>query len=363
MKKWNILLGLVWLMILVSGCQTKDDRITIGVILPLTGEISSFGNLMKENILMAYKEQDTTKYELMFIDSRSESKTAISGLQKLISTNNVKYVIGDVGSSVTLSLIPFIERNEIFLLSPGASSPKLNNISPYFARNFPTDMGESKAVAKFVRDKLIAKKIAVIYSNTEYGLGLYSGFISGLNAHKTDNLACCESYEPDQVDFKSMLAKLKQINPDVLYLAGEEKGMGRFMNQYKSLNLNCRIISNINFLQPNCMNVAGESAEGVIVPLADYDPENSGNKKVDQFAKLFKSHHNRIPSIADAVSYDVLNIMIDAIENGKTPLEAAKYIRNYKQYSCALGIIDFENGDVSMPIAFNVIKNGEVVEY
>lgn len=363
MKKQNILLGLIWLIILVSGCQTKDDRITIGVILPLTGEISSFGNLMKENILIAYKGQDTTKYKLVFIDSKSESKTAISGLQKLISMNDVKYVIGDVGSSVTLSLISFIEKNEIFLLSPGASSPKLNNISPYFARNFPTDMGESRAVAKFVRDKLNAKKIAIIYSNTEYGLGLYSGFVSELSSDDADILACCESYESDQIDFKSILAKLRQINPDVLYLAGEEKGMGRFMKQYKGLNLNCRIISNINFLQPDCINVAGESAGGVIVPLADYDPDNSQNENVNRFTKLFKSHYNRMPSIVDAVSYDVLNIMIDAIENGKTPLESAKYIRNYKQYSCALGIIDFDNGDVSMPIAFKVIRNGEVVEY
>lgn len=362
MKK-NMLLKLVILTFLVYGCQRADDRIAIGVVLPLTGEISSFGNLMKKNILMAYSEKDTTKYKLLFVDSKSESKTAINGLQKLISTDNVKYVIGDVGSSVTLSLISFVEKNKIFLLSPGASSPKLNNISPYFARNFPTDMEESKAVVRFIENKLNAKKIAIIYSNTEYGLGLYSGFMSELNDDKESIIACCESYEPDQIDFKSILVKLKTSDPDVLYLAGEEKGMGRFMKQYKNLNLNYQIVSNINFLQPDCFNVAGNNADGVIVPLADYDPVNSQNEKVSRFSELFKLHNNRIPSIADAVSYDVLNIMIDGIEHGTTPLEAATYIRNYKKYSCALGIIDFENGDVCMPITFKVIRNGEVSDF
>ena len=358
MKK--ILVILLAACILV-GCQSKkdDDKITIGVILPLTGELSGFGSLIKDDILFAYQFQDTSKYKLEFIDSKSESKTAILGLHQLINTYDVEYVIGDVGSSVTMSLIPTIDKHKIVLLSPGASSPQLQNISPFFARNYPTDVQESKDVAQFIYQKYQNPGIALIHSNTEYGIGLCNGFIESY-ANST-HIVLNESYDLQQTDFKAILSKLKSSGASVLYLMGEEKSMGRFMKQYKDMHLRCDIISNINFLQPDCINPAGIAAEGVIIPLPHFDPNDSTYLPTYEFAKKFQNIKKTLPSLVDAVAFDALSLMIQAIENTNNTTEAAEYIRNIKKYNGALGVLNFENGDVHVPISFKTIIDGKIV--
>ena len=113
-----------------------------------------------------------TVYQLTFIDSQADQRVAVSGLQRLINIQNIKYVIGDVSSSTTLAMVPIAEQNEIFLLSPGASSPKLIEISKYFARNYPSSIDESIASAEFIFSELKNNEAALIYVNNEYGLGL-----------------------------------------------------------------------------------------------------------------------------------------------------------------------------------------------
>ena len=358
MKK--ILLVLLTLGML-CGCQgKKEDKITIGVILPLTGELSGFGSLIKEDILLAYKMQDTSKYKLEFIDSKSESKTALLGLNKLISSSNVKYLIGDVSSSVTMSLIPMINKHQILLLSPGASSPNLYNVSPFFARNYPSDIQESKDVAQYVYTNYQDSTIAIVYSNSEYGKGLYNGFMeSYLLPHR---VLLEESYDISQTDFKAILSKLKSSKVKVLYLAGEEKGMGRFMKQYKDMHLNCKIISNINFIQPSCLNLAGYASEGVVIPLVKFAPEDTTYMPTYHFAKRYKEIKGIEPSLVNAIAFDALTLMIHVIENTDNVEEAAKYLRHLKKYNGALGVLDFENGDVRIPVEFMTIENNKVVK-
>jgi branched-chain amino acid transport system substrate-binding protein len=350
-------------VILFSGCQNNEEtKIKVGVVLPLTGDLASYGEQMKQGMEIALKtlnKNNSTKYELIYVDSKADPTTAISGLQKILNIDKVKYIIGDVSSPVTLAMVPIVEKNKVFLLSPGASSPKLENISPFFARNYPSSVIESYESAVFLSNQKKINKTALIYVNSEYGIGLKDVFTQTYS-EAGGEIVYQEGYDVGRTDFRNIILKLNQSNPEAIYLGGNQKEMGSFIKQLRESGSKVLVISNISFLQEECLNIAGKSAEGVIVPVAYYNPLDTLYKGAHSFAKVYKKEFNKDVTIPVAVGYDALMLIADAIGiSGNDPEKVASHIRNLKNYDGALGSLTFKDGDVRMPIEFQILVDGK----
>jgi len=367
-KKITIYLIVVFVvsLFMLQSCAKKGevDVIKIGVILPMTGNLASYGEPMVRGMKIALNKlnsETNNKFELIYVDSKADPTTAISGAQKLLNIDNVKYVIGDVSSPVTLALAPIMERNKAFLLSPGASSPKLRNISQFFARNYPSSVAESREAAKFLVNKKKTLKSAIVYVISEYGLGLKDIFIETYN-ELGGEIVFSEAYEVGRSAFRNIIAKLNQTKSKAIYLGGNQKEMGSFMRQLRESGNNVLVISNISFLREDCLNIAGNAADGVIVPVAYYDPSDATYENVSKFSKLYKEKYNEEVTIPNAVGYDALMLIATGIEKyGNNPEDVADYIRNLKNYEGALGWLNFTDGDVSIPMVFKVVENGEAI--
>ena len=364
--KLPLLLNLIF-FIVASGCNVNTDtgNTKIGVILSMTGELASYSAPMKQGMDLAAQENGKDKsnpIELKYADSKAEAKTAVGALMQMSSVDKINYFIGDISSTTTLAMIPVIESNKAFLLSPGASSPKLSGISQLFARNYPSSLDESLKSAEYGFNVLKKTKAIVVYVNSEFGIGLKDAFVKRFQQlHGT--ILSTETYDFGNVDFRTLIIKLKSAAPDLIYLAGNQKEMGNFMKQLKESGYNCSIISNISFLEPDCLNIAQSAAEGVMVPVAYYNPKDTTDKSSVDFSKLFKQKYHTDPTAANAVGYDAVTLIYAAIKKvGNDPQKVAAYIRNLKDYNGALGKFSFENGDINMKTVFKIIKDGKPVD-
>ena len=138
--------------------------------------------------------------------------------------------------------------------------------------------------------------------------------------------------------------------------------MGSFMRQLRESGNNLLVISNISFLREDCLNIAGNAANGVIVPAAYYNPTDASYKNVLKFAKLYREKYNEEVTIPNTVGYDALMLIAASIEKyGNSPEDVASCIRNLKNYDGALGLLNFTDGDVSMPMEFKVVENGQAI--
>jgi branched-chain amino acid transport system substrate-binding protein len=357
-------------IIMLSSCNDsssgdKSTKVNIGVVLPLTGELASYSAPMKQGMELAVEEinkADSTKAELKFIDTKAEAKTAVNAIMQMINVDKISYFIGDISSTTTLAMIPVIESNKAFILSPGASSPKLSGISKSFARNYPSSLDESLKSAEYAYNTLKASKATIVYVNNEYGIGLKDAFEVRYK-QLGGNLLASEIYNFGEVDFKTIILKIKEQNPDMIYLAGNQKEMGNFMKQLRDSKFSCKVISNISFLEPDCINIAKEAAEGVMVPVAYYNPNDSTSSTAMNFGKLYKQKFNADASVAVAVGYDAVMLIYNSIKKeGNDPQKVADYIRNLKNYNGALGNFSFENGDINMKTVFKIVQNGKAVD-
>ena len=134
------------------------------------------------------------------------------------------------------------------------------------------------------------------------------------------------------------------------------------MRQLRESKINTQVISNISFLEDDCLNIAKKTAEGVIVPVLEYNSENK-LESVQHFKELYEKKFKKEPTLLETLGYDNLMILAKAIsETDGKPSQVASYIRNLKNYDGAIGKINFTNGDVMFPIEFKIIKDGKPIK-
>lgn len=348
------------------GCKMNDDTVKIGLLNPMSGELSSYGEKIKRGVDLAVYDVNSKrmlgdrKIEIIMEDSQGDSKMSLNAVQKMINIDKVQYIIGGISSNVTLSVLPYTESRNVFLFSPGAATPKLSNMSKLFARNWPSNDAEANSAAHFIYSSLGAKKTSIVYVNNDWGLGLYNSFVKTYR-ELGGNVTAAYIYPYEEIDFRNIISKLKKELGDVVYLAGNQREMGMFIKQLRENKIQVQVVANTSFLEKDCLNLAGNASNGVIVPTPGYNPSDTVRSIAD-FNDKFVAAYNYQPSLVDANGYDAVMLLVEAIDKvGEEPEKVAGYIRNKKKYDGAGGLLNFQDGDVIVSTDFKMIKEGKVV--
>jgi ABC-type branched-subunit amino acid transport system substrate-binding protein len=148
------------------------NDITIGVIIPLTGNASFYGVQMQQAIELAAREAHLENVNIVYRDSRCDPNKAVEELQEITRTYPIYAVIGDACSQSTAALVSVAAEKKIVIISPAASDKSLNNISTYFFRTVPVDQFEGA----FTSDRVMRKELtqyAIVPHNTNGFRTLY----------------------------------------------------------------------------------------------------------------------------------------------------------------------------------------------
>ena len=353
-----------------TNCEGAiEETITIGSTLDLTGPNAVYGDQVREGINLAVSEINNAggingkPIEILFQDSKSNPSDAVTNANRFISINGVEVIIGEISSNATIALVSVAEENDIFLFAPASSSPDLANISENFARNWPSGNAEAGSAAEFAFNHQNHQTAMILYVNSYYGQGLNRTFRSVFGAAGGEVISS-ESFEVDETNFRQIFSRVRSQQPDVVYLAGNPREMGRAIRQMRELGIETPVISNTGFLQSDCLSIAGSAAEGVIIPTPSYDPSAAEEGRISTFYENFKKEYDKEPSLIHANSYDAIYLIADAIkEVGYNGVSIAEYLRNKKEFDGAAGLVSFTDGEVEVPITFKIIKNGEARTY
>jgi len=149
---------------LFSPAQPQGDgnRVQkIGVLFPLTGDASSYGQKGRRAIEMAVDDCNALPgaanriITSVFEDSKGNAKDGVSAAQKLITVDKVPAMLGDAVSAVTLPLAAIAEANRVVLVSPTSSAPAISQAGKHIYRIWPSDLTEGKAAAEYAVSKWV----------------------------------------------------------------------------------------------------------------------------------------------------------------------------------------------------------------
>lgn len=375
MKKLGIIISVITVLVVVAalaGClqtQKKQEEIKIGVIAPLTGDAAIYGNALQKGLDLAKDEINTKggiqgkNISLIYEDSQADPKTAISAFNKLVSVDKVSLIIGDMFSSTTLSVAPLAQKNKIVLFSPTASSEEVPKTGDYVFTIYPSDSYDGKFIADFTLNMIHNKTAAIIYVQADAMIGVKDAFKKSFN-DGGGKILTEESYAPKTDDFRSILAKIKPLKPEVIFIPGYLEEIVKLLTQAKEIGIESQFITISTAYDEKLFSLANNSAEGLMLSAPFYDP-TSKQPEIFAFQESFKKKYGDTPNVWAAYGYDALNIISYAYNNSMAnsmPLniEISK-IRNYPGVTGKTTFL--ENRTVEKQLRIMIVRNKNFTEY
>lgn len=118
MLLWRLLIVLVLILLGINIFffqQRSEDKVSIGIILPLTGEQSNLGEESRIAIESAFQELEANKeIKLVFEDTKCDPVTALLVFKKLTEKKGIKYIIGPVCKQSIEEIPPELTENLLY---------------------------------------------------------------------------------------------------------------------------------------------------------------------------------------------------------------------------------------------------------
>jgi branched-chain amino acid transport system substrate-binding protein len=396
MKKL-VYLNILFIILLLACNNVLNNNTKIGVLFPMTGDTSEYGVKGKKAIELAVEQINHSggingkNIEAVFEDSKADPATGVTAIQKLISVDRVSAVVGDIVSAVTIPAAAVAEKNKVVMIAPTSSAPAITLAGAFIYRVWPSDLLEGSAAGNYAKQKGF-KRAVVLHLNNDYGNQIAEIFTKNF---QTDSQAVVsnEAYDSKAKDFRAILTKVKDKKPDTIYIAGYYEDTASLLKQAKELNINVKFIGATAIEDMKFLELAGRNAEGIVYPLASGFDAASQDPSAKQFVEAFKTKYNEVPSWVESHCYDAFMLIVTAMKttSNKTVLkdidkdfsilvfykkiiDSIKYtnktdsenIRNYldtmNTYNGVTGSIKFDmNGDISKPVIFKTVRNGQFV--
>jgi len=349
MKKFKIIFTLIFIpfaFACFNSCnQKKNESIQIGAIFSSTGVAGDYGKKSVDGIQFAldainlHGGIDGKKIEIIYEDAKSNPKDAISALNKLLTINKVKIILGDVYSSTTKVLIDNLP-NDILLFAPGASSPELTNAKSNFIRNWTSDDFDGSAMANVVLSTGI-NDISTLTQNSDYTISLNQAFILEFDKGKGHILSQFK-FDSEKNDYKPLLQKLKDKNIKTLYLTALSKEMGIILKQSRELNYSPQWFTNLTVNSDDCKKIAGSARDGVVFSKPYINLSNT-DETSQKFISDYKMKNGSEPDETVCHAYDAMNIIAYAMKHeGVNTPKIIKYINSIKNYNGLSGVTSFD---------------------
>lgn len=304
---------------------SAQESIKVGIILPITGDKAKFGEIEKKSFEMALEEINAAggingkKLEFIFEDDTGRPDVARSAAEKLITKDKVVMLGGGYGSSETFAISGVAQQNRIpFLVATGSDDKITEQKWDYIFRLNPPASEYPQALESFLREVAKPKTAAILYENTNFGSSSSRSFQADCDRIGIKVLMN-EGYEHGGVDFKPLLVKVKQANPDLVYMVSYVMDAALLMRQSMELQLTPKLFvgGGAGFTLPEFQKNAGKAAENVFSASLWYQtlPYPGAKEYYEKFLKKYGSE----TEYHGAEAYASATVIADTLKRAKSP--------------------------------------------
>ena len=224
-----------------------------------------------------------------------------------------------------------------------SSTPDYTSEGDFTFRTTPRAEVEDKELAKAVMSRYTT--IALLYTNNERSMGHRNAIKSEVEK-LGGQIVIEETMLPEATDYRTQLTKIKNKNPEVIYLLTEARSAGIILKQAKELGIDAQWFATRSIQKKEVISVAEEAAEGIIYTYS-FNPE-SDNPSIKYFVENYKTKYGEIPDYVGAEAYEALRLIAKALNKCGVDTECMKRdLLETKDYQGVLGNLTFdEKGDV-----------------
>jgi branched-chain amino acid transport system substrate-binding protein len=319
-------------LLLVSSCDVSigpkptpsfTGSIKIGVAAPYTGDTADGGIQIWQGAQLAADEVNAAggvlgkKIEIVPADDAANPAKAADVANKLVAQGIVA-VVGHKDSGVSIPASAVYHAAGIVQITPTSSNPQLTaqGFDTVF-RVCPVDTTQGPLLAEFLIQKLALNKIAVIYADTAYGMGLRQEFERRAAELGVQPVSSHQIHRGDK-DFSSTLQSIQPQSPQAIFYAGSLPEAIIIVSQMKELGIKTTFVGGDTLFQPEFIVQTGSAGEGAYVSSFFPDMLQAQDSAERNWVSEYRTDFKRNPGGNSSGGYVAAMAIFEAMRNANS---------------------------------------------
>jgi branched-chain amino acid transport system substrate-binding protein len=294
------------------------DVIRVGEYGSMTGSEATFGQSTHNGIQMAVDEVNAAggvkgkKIELITYDTEGKAQQAGTVVTRLITSDKVVAVLGEVASSLSLAGGRVCQQYGVPMISPSSTNPQVTQIGNMVFRVCFLDDFQGWAVAKFARENLGCSKVAILYDQSQaYSTGLRDYFQKAFT-QMGGQVTTTPAYNKGDPDFSAQLTSIRGTNPCAVFLPGYYTDAGNISLQARKLGIDVPLLGGDGWDSAQLAAIGGQAIEGCYYS-NHYSPSEP-RPEVQSFVGTYRERFGQTPDALAPLGYDAAKLLFDAME-------------------------------------------------
>ena len=339
-------------------------------IVELSGGGASAGTNFDNGAKLAFKEINAAggilgrQVEVISVDTQTNPGIAKALAQKAVD-DGAYVVMGPVYSGSIIVSMAETKKAEVANFTGGEAAGITQQGNPYIFRTSFTQSTAMPKVARYLKDKVKAKSVSLMWVNNDFGKGGRDSIVKSLGAQGI-KVGADISTDPGQIDFSGAVLKAKQVGADALFVYLNEEESARALRELKKQGYDKPIIGETTLTGQKVIELAGDAANGAVahVGLTADAPQPAIKAFDTKFQKeyKYKSDHNGMKGYSGAYVIKAMtekNKKVDSKVLAKS-LHGATIL--VKDYPGVLLDVTFDNkGDLDRESFLVKVENGKQV--
>ena len=314
-------------LFLAIACSKKESsEILVGHVASLTGSEATFGQSTDNGIKLAFDEINKAggvkgkKLVLKTLDDQGKPEEAQVAATRLIVNDKVTLVLGEVASSRSLAMGPVAEKNKVPMISTASTNPKVTldqqgNTLKYVFRVCFIDPFQGTVMAKFARENMKISKVAVLRDvGNAYSVGL-ADFFEDTFKKMGGEIVTDQSFKAGDQDFKAQLTKIRESNPEAIYVPAYYTDVGLISRQVRELGMKVPLMGGDGWDSEELYKISQGALNGSF--FSNHYTTESPDERVKGFIEKYKAAYGAVPDALAALGYDAALVGADAMNRAK----------------------------------------------
>jgi branched-chain amino acid transport system substrate-binding protein len=330
---------------LLAAPAASNAAVKVGFINTITGAEAPIGETMTNGLELALEDLKKQGIDVQVIrqDDTGKPDKAIAAIEQLATGDEVTAVVGPYTSACANAVAKQAEQYGVSQVIPAASKEDITRqgYKWVFRVNAPANV-YARALIDAAMSFGKPKSIAFIYESTDFGSSL-SKVGKEYAAAKGLTVVADEAYQKGAPDYRSTLTKVKEKNPDLVFMVSYVADAILLMRQSRELGLKPQAFLGGGAGFDTAQFEGEKDISTNVFSVTQWTPDSS--KASEEFAARYKAKFGKRPTYHAACTYTSMMVVGAAVKKGGGDRAKVREALATGSWQTIMGEVKFEAYD------------------
>lgn len=350
-------MALTVLLITEGASQDRADVVTVGAILPVTGNSSFIGSAERNTLSWLVEDYNAAagaagrKIKLVVHDSAGDPTRAVNFARRLIQTDRASVIVGPGTSGESLAVRDLVAGARIPMLSLASSHRIVEPVNPWI---FKVAQSDSLAVER-IYDYLAGRnlrRVAILTAEDGFGASGRDELKRLAGARRGFVIAFDETFALDRGDLTPQLKRVGASGAEAVIVWGIGPEPATITKRMRELGMKQLLVQSHGAATGEFIRLAGPAANGVVLPagklvvagsLLSNDPQRG---VLMEFANGYRGRYKTMANTFAGHAWDAFHLLRESFRKGRySPGQIRADLEARKGFVGVTGVFTFSPED------------------